>query len=110
MIKATAVGRLTEDPSMNNVSGRSVANFGLACRTANKDEDGSVITDFYRVSVWGALADTCARFLKKGSQITVIGNLKQRSYKDRSGNDRVSLDITADSIEFGAANSSQNAA
>jgi single-strand DNA-binding protein len=93
---------------MNNVGGRAVANFGLACRTANKDDAGNAITDFYRVSVWGALAETCQRFLKKGSQVTITGNMKQRPYKDRNGADRMSIDITAESIEFGGGN--QNAA
>ena len=57
-------------------------------------------TDFFRINAWNGLADTCARFLNKGKKVAVVGELQARTYEDKQGKTRLSLDVSADEVEF----------
>ncbi len=99
--KVIAIGNLTADPEIKTTSnGKNYATFTLAAATNSKDAEGKYSTVFYRVAVFGRLADTCALYLKKGSKAMVIGDFSIREYKDTSGNDRVSYNLNVDTIEF----------
>lgn len=103
-------GRLANDPTMREANGTTVVSFTLASNSSAKNADGSLITNFYRVSAWGKRGETIAKFLKKGDQILVDGELSHRLYKDTNGNDRFSLDVIMDRFFFcGGRNSDNNA-
>jgi single-stranded DNA-binding protein len=36
--------------------------------------------------------------IKKGAKVILTGRLKSRTYEDREGNTRMSLDVTADTV------------
>lgn len=42
-------------------------------------------TDYIYICAWGALAEAARRKLKKGMQVTVSGQLRQRLWEDRHG-------------------------
>lgn len=65
-----------------------------------KDGEGKYIPIFYRVTAWRKLGELCAQRLHKGDPVAVIGDLAIRSYKDRNGQDRTSVNITLGNIEF----------
>ena len=95
MIKVILIGRLTADPTKAvTQSGINVTSFTIA---ANKLRGG---TEFFRVSTWRGLADTCAKFLSKGRQVSVIGELQTRTYQNKFGETKTSLEVQADEVEF----------
>lgn len=100
MNKIYIIGRLTADPTVRDANGTSVCSFSVASNTRRKDEDGNPVPIFYRVDVWRGLGDNCAKYLHKGDRVSVVGNLSMREYTDTKGQTRVSLDVTADDIEF----------
>jgi len=59
-----------------------------------------MVTDFYRVNAWRQLGDNCAKYLSKGKKVAVMGELQARTYEDKTGKTRVSLDVSADEVEF----------
>ena len=56
--------------------------------------------DFFNVIAWRGLADNCAKYLVKGQQIAVAGELRTRSYEANDGSKRYLTEIQADDIEF----------
>lgn len=78
----------------------SCTNFSIASDTRNKDSGGDPLTNFYRVSAWRGLGDTCAKFLHKGDRVAVAGDLLFRTYKDKNGQERAAMQVTLTDIDF----------
>ena len=97
MNKAFIVGRLTRDPEHRTTpNGISVTTFSVAVtRRTNREE-----SDFLNVVVWRGLADSCAKYLVKGQQVAVCGELRTRSYDAKDGSRRYVTEIQADDVEF----------
>lgn len=97
MNKAFIVGRLTKQPEHRTTqSGVSVATLSVAVtRRTNREE-----ADFFTVIAWRGLADNCAKYLVKGQQVAVAGEIRTRSYEAKDGSKRYVTEIYADDIEF----------
>lgn len=97
MNKVFIIGRLTRDPEHRTTpNGVSVTTLGVAVtRRTNREE-----ADFFNVVAWRGLADNCAKYLVKGQQIAVVGELRGRSYEAKDGTKRNVTEIQADDIEF----------
>ena len=102
MNKLTIIGNLTRDPELRTTSnGVSVCDFTVAVNRRNRrDDQGQPEADFFRVSAWRQLGENCAKFLSKGRKVCVIGPVSARSYTANDGSARVSLEVTADDVEF----------
>ncbi len=99
----TVVGNLTADPELRYTqNGLPVANFTIAStprtfdRASGEWKDGEAL--FLRASVWRDFAEHVAGSLTKGSRVIASGRLKQRSYQDREGNNRTSIELEVDEI------------
>jgi len=99
----TVVGNLTADPELRYTqNGLPVANFTIAStprtfdRQANEWKDGEPL--FLRASVWRDFAEHVAGSLSKGARVVATGRLKQRTYQDREGNNRTSIELEVDEI------------
>jgi single-strand DNA-binding protein len=99
----TVVGNLTADPELRYTqNGLPVANFTIAStprtfdRAANEWKDGEAL--FLRASVWREFAEHVAGSLTKGSRVIATGRLRQRSYQDREGQNRTSIELEVDEI------------
>ena len=97
MNKIILIGNLTADPEKRATnSGVSVTCFTIAVNRRGQDKQ----TDFFRINAWRGLADTCAKYLSKGRKVSVIGELQARTYEVKDGTTKLSLDVSADEIEF----------
>lgn len=108
MNKTWLIGNLTRDPELSETSsGIAVCRFSIAVNRDYKTEGGERIADFFNITVWRNQAENCGKFLKKGSKVSVVGSLQNRSYEDRDGNKRTVTEIVANEVEFlSTANSS----
>ena len=101
MNKIFLIGNLTGDPELRTTpNGITVCTMNLAVNrrfSGNREERQ---TDFYRVTAWRQLGETCARYLSKGRKISVIGEVTARAYEGKDGTVRASLEVTADEVEF----------
>lgn len=97
MNKAFLIGRLTNAPEQRQTpSGVSVCTFGIAVnRRMNRE-----MTDYFNIVAWRGLAETCAKYLVKGQQVAVVGEIQTRSYDDKNGVKRYVTEIVAEDIEF----------
>lgn len=98
-------GNLGRTPELRiTESGKSVLNFSIACDRSYTTADGRKVseTDWIPVVVWGRQAEHQARYLRKGSSVTVRGSLRPRSYVDASGNTQKTFEVVAESITWHA--------
>ena len=97
MNKVILIGNLTKAPECGKTDkGISFAKFSLAVgRKFNKEE-----TDFFSVVAWRGLAELCFKYLDKGSKISVVGTIENRTYENKDGQKIKTYDIIADDIEF----------
>ena len=101
MNKVFLIGNLTRDPEMSETPGGiPYCRLGLAVNRPYSGSDGERATDFFNITVWRAQAENCGRYLKKGSKVSVVGSLQNRSYEDKDGNKRQVTDIIANEVEF----------
>ena len=101
MNKVFLIGNLTRDPELSTTnSGISVCRISIAVSRRFANADGSRETDFFNVVAWRAIAENCAKYLKKGSKIAVMGSIQNHSYDAQDGTKRYTTDITAEEIEF----------
>ena len=104
MNKLTIIGNLTRDPELCSVAGGiSVCDFTVAVNRrgrSNQNANGQPETDFFRVTAWRVLGENCAKYLAKGRKVCVMGPVTARTYQANDGSTRVSLEVTADDVEF----------
>ncbi|MDD5885885.1 MAG: single-stranded DNA-binding protein [Erysipelotrichaceae bacterium] len=95
------VGRLTRDPELRRTtSGLSVASFSLAVDDSRKNADGSKNTLFMNCSLFGQRADTLAKYVRKGSMISIQGRLQQRKYTNKAGVQVTTIDTVVENFDF----------
>ena len=97
MNKVFLIGRLVDNPEHRTTqTGASVTTFRIGVnRRFNREQ-----SDFFTIVAWRGLADNCAKYLVKGQQVAVTGEIQTRSYDDRNGVRRTATEIQADDIEF----------
>lgn len=97
MNKLILIGNLTRDPELRTTQqGVSVCDFTLAVNGRKQDSE----SQFFRVTVWRQLGETCAKYLSKGRKVCVSGPVSARTYQAGDGNTRISLEVTAEDVEF----------
>lgn len=101
MNKVILIGNITRDPELSETnSGVAVCRFSIAVNRRRASADAEQQTDFFNVTAWRGLAETVARFCKKGNKIAVTGQIQIRAYEGNDGVKRTSVDIIADDVEF----------
>jgi len=64
-------------------------------RRKGKDGEYEESTSFFDVQAYGTLAENLANSVTKGNRIVVTGEIEQRSWDDKEGNKRSTVEITA---------------
>ena len=102
MLKHIAIhGRLTRDPEIRQTqSGVSVCNFTVAVDRSFTRQGEEKQTDYFDCVAWRGLADTISKYFTKGKEIVVLGEMQSRKWQDKDGNNRVSWEIMANSVDF----------
>lgn len=95
------IGNLTKDPELRATrDGISVCVFNVAVDRRFKNASGEKVTDFFRVNAFRQLGEVCNQYLAKGKKVAVLGELQARQYDGNDGKTYMSLDISAERVEF----------
>lgn len=81
--KAILLGNLGADPEVRHLeNGRAVATFSLATNETYKNKAGEKVTstEWHNIVLWSPLAEISEKYLKKGAQVYIEGNITHRSY------------------------------
>ena len=94
-------GRMTRDPELRTLeSGVSVTSFSIAVQRNYKTGD-EYLTDFHDCVAWRGTADFICKHFRKGSMITVVGNLETRKFTDKESNNRKAVEVIVKDAYFG---------
>lgn len=84
--KSLLIGRLTAQPEVKKTpTDKSVLRVTLAVSRQFKTADGQREADFLTIVIWGKLAELFASYAKKGSLVSIEGELRTRRYEDKTG-------------------------
>jgi single-strand DNA-binding protein len=93
--QVTLTGRLTADPALRHTaSGIAVTNLRIAVNHPDAE------ATFHSVVAWKRTAEVVSQYLKKGRLVEVTGRPHERSWTDRDGNERTSVEINAFRVQF----------
>ena len=101
--KIILVGNLGRDPELRYTpQGVAVCDFSLATNDRRRDKSGEYqdVPTWFRVTVWRTLAETAAKYLKKGRLVYIEGRLTVEEWTDREGNPRQTLAVQATDMHF----------
>lgn len=98
---AIIIGRTTATPELKTTqNGTSVCSFTVACDRTFRTADGEKVTDFLNCVAWRGHAEFICKHFQKGSPIGLQGNIQNRSYTDKNGNQRTVTEIVVDRAFF----------
>lgn len=83
MNKVILIGRITKEPELKTVGNDNISNlrFTLAVNRRLKDKNGERQADFISCVAWRNQADFISKYVKKGHQISVVGEIQTGSYE-----------------------------
>ena len=101
--KCFLMGRLGSDPELRHTqNGTPVASFRVAVDRDFRDKNsGERATDWIDVVAWRQTAEFVSHYFRKGRMAVVEGRIQTRSWTDKNGNRRDSLQVVADNVYFG---------
>lgn len=109
--KTILIGNVGHEPQLRYLNdGEAVCNFSVATNRKWLDAqtgEPAEETTWYRVSVWGAYAETCHQYLERGRQVYIEGRLRPdpetggpRLYTRQDGTVGASYELVADVVRF----------
>lgn len=94
------IGNLVRDPETGTTEGGiNWCRFTVAARK-KRPKEGQPDAEFVRVTAWRGLGDTCAKYLRKGRKVCVIGEPAAHAWIGQDGNAKGSIEMNADEVEF----------
>lgn len=94
--KVTLLGRLGRDPEKRAfANGGGVVSFSLATSESwKKDGERQERTEWHQIQIFNEkLGEVAERYLKKGSQVYLEGQIQSRKYKSKEGDERTAFEI-----------------
>jgi len=110
--KVMLIGNVGKDPEVNNLEkGGKVAKFTLATSEKYTDKSGQKTekTEWHNIVAWGPLADLVEKYVVKGKQLYVEGQIRNRSW-EQDGIKKFATDINITSLTFLGGGGSSNGA
>lgn len=99
MNSVNLIGNLTRDVEVAYTNGdnpMAIAKFGIAI---NEGYGERKKTTFLNITVFGKTAETCEKYLRKGSKAAISGRIQTGSY-EKDGQRINTFDIVANNVEF----------
>lgn len=97
MFIGNATGRLGSDPELRSTkSGQPVCNLSVAVDRFDRQADPI----WLRVTVWGKQGENCARYLSKGSWVSVTGRVDTEEFTRNNGDAGYAITLNASDVAF----------
>ena len=100
--KVILLGYVGKDPEIRHMDNNLVmARFTLATHERwTKDGSRTEHTEWHNIVMWRGLAEIAEKYVRKGTMLYIEGRLRTRSYDDKDGNKRFTMEIVADTMNF----------
>lgn len=98
MRKIILIGRLGRDVEIRYTpNGDAVCDISVASTVRRKGED---VTEWFKVTLWRQMAENASKYLQKGSQVFVEGQLDIERFTKRDGTQGFSLKVAASNFQM----------
>ena len=92
----TVTGHLGRDPEMNyTTAGKAVCKMNVA---VDQGKDQKPI--WVRVTCWEKVAERISEQAHKGDEVYIQGRFQVRTYQDKTGVERQSIEVTASTVQL----------
>lgn len=101
--KVMIIGNVGTDPEMRfTPNGNPVTSFRVATSRTFQGPDGQKKqeTEWFTVTSWNKLAESCNQYLGKGKRCYVEGRLRSRTWEGQDGQKRTQIEIVAERVLF----------
>ena len=103
--KVILLGNVGRDPDIRYVAqGRPVATFSLATTERGYTNSNGVQvperTEWHNIVMWGRNAEVAEKYIRKGTQLFIEGQLRTRMWEDRNAIKHYVTEIHVDNFEF----------
>lgn len=101
LCKVQIIGNVGADPEQRYTQqGTMVVSFRMAVNSNRRLPDGSFEkeTEWFRVTTFGRLAETCLQYVTKGRAVFVDGRLRLDRWTGQDGQPRVTPDVVANEV------------
>jgi len=92
--KSVLVGNLTNNPECAQVGEKNTTKCTFRLAVNNPRSKDEVL--YMNIAVWGKSAESCHKYLQKGSSVLVEGRIRQA----KLNNDSYWTEIVADTVQF----------
>ena len=102
MNNITILGRIGQEPELRDVGENKVVKLSVAVKSFSKRGDGPTQEDttWFSVIAWNKIAENCAKYLEKGSQVAVEGRMSSRKYTPEGGAEKIVWELVAHKVHF----------
>ncbi len=101
--KVMLIGRLGRDPEIRySQQGMAMVNFSVATSKQWTDKNSGEKqerTEWHNIKVFGRQAETCEKYLSKGSQVYIEGELRTNTY-EKEGQTRYFTEVVVNNFQF----------
>ncbi len=108
--RVTLIGRLTRDPELRFTANNKtpIASFSIANnRTFVTNNEKREMVSYFNCVVWGKMGEVFVKYAKKGDRVGIDGYIQQRSWEDKEGGKRSTVEVVVDSFQFLSSKSGQ---
>ena len=103
--KVFLLGNVGRDPDVRYVAqGRPVATFSLATTERGYTNSNGVQvperTEWHNIVMWGRHAEVAEKYIRKGTQLYIEGQLRTRMWEDRNAIKRYVTEIFVENFEL----------
>jgi single-strand DNA-binding protein len=78
-------------------SGDSIVSFNVAVKAGFGDK---AVTTWVKCNLWGKRGDSVLPYLNKGQLVGISGELANRKWQDKEGQDRYSLEVRVNELDL----------
>lgn len=108
----TGIGRITADPEIRYSNGETPIAYGSFTVAIDRPTRSGAdkITDFIYCKVVGKNAEFAEKYLRKGMKIGIVGRIQIDKYTDNAGQQKSTIYVQIQNMEFCESKSSVNTA
>lgn len=102
MNRVILLGNTGRDPDVRDINDSKVAKFSFATNKVYKNKQGEKTTEtqWHNIVMWGRLAETASKYIKKGISLIIEGEIAYRSYENKEGQTVYITEIIASNLHF----------
>jgi len=102
--KVILLGYVGKDPEIKDFENGKVAKITIATTEKGyKLKSGKEVpdrTEWHNIMLWGGLAETAEKYIKKGMQVYIEGKIQNRSWADKEGITHYITEVVASDLQM----------